>query len=81
MGFGLGILFLLIGAVLLWVVEFQIAAGIDQITLGWIFMALGLISIVIGFVRLSAARTSSTVSSTSVDGVNATVTKTPPPQV
>ena len=50
MGIGLGIVLLVLGAILAFAVEFQVAGGIEINTVGFILMAAGVLSLILGMV-------------------------------
>lgn len=50
MGIGLGIVLLVIGAILAFAVQFQVAGGIDINTVGYILMAAGVLALIMGLV-------------------------------
>lgn len=59
MGIGLGIVLLVIGAILAFAVEFEVAGGIEINTVGFILMAAGLLALILGFV-MNAQRANTT---------------------
>ena len=60
MGLGLGIVLIVIGAVFLAVIEVDVA-GVDQNALGWILIAAGVLTLVVGTIQMQAARRRHTV--------------------
>lgn len=59
MGIGLGIVLLVIGAILAFAVQFTFAGGIEIQTVGYILMAAGVLSLILGLV-MHTQRTNTT---------------------
>lgn len=59
MGIGLGIVLLVLGAILAFAVEFQVAGGIEINTVGYILMAAGILALILGLV-MHTQRTNTT---------------------
>ncbi len=63
MGYGLGIILIVVGLVLIYALEVEIP-GVGQETLGWILVAAGAVLVVITAVQLNARRRSATSATT-----------------
>lgn len=63
MGYGLGVVLIVLGLVLVYALEFTIP-GVGKDTLGWILVAAGAAVMLITFLQLNARRRASTVART-----------------